>query len=124
MKITLVGVIARGSAQPLPERDRCPAKGAAKYHHVRHEVSLVAAAATGSACARTTGGRSGTACGGAGPARFGLRAKDRKLQRASAARALRAGDSLRLRKHDSFVAAAAILANVFVDRHGLWGLLS
>lgn len=123
-KIALVRLIARGSAQPLPERDGHQAKNAAKYSHWGHEVSLVAAAATGSARARTTGGSSGVARGGAGSVRFGLRAKNRKLQRASTTRALRAGDNLRLRKHDAFVAAAAILANVFVDRHGLWNLPS
>ena len=75
------------------------------------------AAATGAA---GTGHRAG--CGAGGRAAVGFRAvggrsEDRKLDGVFPAFALRADDGLLLVHDDAFVVSAAVVADIFVDRH-------
>ena len=60
-----------------------------------------------------------SSCGGFGGGLIAIRrdSENRKLDRVRAARASRASDGCALVHHDPFVALAAIITKVFVDRH-------
>ena len=79
-------------------------------------ISLMAAAASAAATpAFSTGGRRRRTGRGLAAIRGGC--KYGELDRALGALAFRAGDFLRLAHHDALVALAALIANVFVNRH-------
>jgi hypothetical protein len=64
-------------------------------------------------CATATSGR----CSSTGLVSVRRRGEDRELQRTARARTFRAGDRLILMHDDAFIALAAVIADILINRH-------